>query len=185
MTRGLRLMPRPAARTCSRRSTRSLERLRARDRRADRPPVHRRCSPRSSCSSCSRNWSGLVPRVGRVEWLRAPDERRQHHPRPRARRASCTSRPRASASSASAATLGKFFPFYEFKNGIGAGLIALFVGLVELMLEFVKPVTLSMRLFGNIYGGEVALGVITGADHRDHPGRPARPRVHAQRRSRR
>ena len=34
------------------------------------------------------------------------------------------------------------------------------------MLEFVKPVTLSMRLFGNIYGGEVALGVITGADDR-------------------
>ena len=32
---------------------------------------------------------------------------------------------------------------------------------MELMLEFVKPVTLSMRLFGNIYGGEVALGVIT------------------------
>jgi F-type H+-transporting ATPase subunit a len=29
------------------------------------------------------------------------------------------------------------------------------------MLEFVKPLTLSMRLFGNIYGGEVALGVIT------------------------
>ena len=57
--------------------------------------------------------------------------------------------------------LGKFFPFYEFKNGIGAGVIALFVGLIELMLEFVKPVTLSMRLFGNIYGGEVALGVIT------------------------
>jgi F-type H+-transporting ATPase subunit a len=37
----------------------------------------------------------------------------------------------------------------------------MFVGLIELMLEFVKPVTLSMRLFGNIYGGEVALGVIT------------------------
>jgi F-type H+-transporting ATPase subunit a len=37
----------------------------------------------------------------------------------------------------------------------------MFVGLVELMLEFVKPITLSFRLFGNIYGGEVALGVIT------------------------
>jgi F-type H+-transporting ATPase subunit a len=57
--------------------------------------------------------------------------------------------------------LGKFFPVYEFRNGIGAGIIAMFVGLIELMLEFVKPVTLSMRLFGNIYGGEVALGVIT------------------------
>ena len=29
------------------------------------------------------------------------------------------------------------------------------------MLEFIKPVTLAMRLFGNIFGGEVALGVIT------------------------
>jgi F-type H+-transporting ATPase subunit a len=57
--------------------------------------------------------------------------------------------------------LGKFFPFGEFRKGIGAGIIGLFVGLIELMLEFVKPVTLSMRLFGNIYGGEVALGVMT------------------------
>ena len=57
--------------------------------------------------------------------------------------------------------LAKFFPFREFKNGFGAGAIAMFVGLVELLLEFVKPLTLSMRLFGNIFGGEVALGVIT------------------------
>ena len=45
---------------------------------------------------------------------------------------------------------------------IGAGVIALFVGVIEFFLEFIKPVTLAMRLFGNIYGGEVALGVITG-----------------------
>ena len=70
-----------------------------------------------------------------------------------------------------AATSGKFFPLYEFRNGIGAGIIALFVGLIELMLEFVKPVTLSMRLFGNIYGGEVALGVITALTIALHPGR--------------
>ena len=29
------------------------------------------------------------------------------------------------------------------------------------MLEFIKPITLAMRLFGNIFGGELALGVIT------------------------
>jgi F-type H+-transporting ATPase subunit a len=58
--------------------------------------------------------------------------------------------------------LSKFFPFYEFKKGIGAGLVAFFVGILELILEFIKPVTLSMRLFGNIFGGEVALGVVTG-----------------------
>ena len=57
--------------------------------------------------------------------------------------------------------LAKFFPLGEFRHGPGAGGIALFVGLIEFMLEFVKPVTLSMRLFGNIYGGEIALGVFT------------------------
>jgi F-type H+-transporting ATPase subunit a len=106
------------------------------------------------------NWSGLIPPVGRIEQLRAP-----------------TSDVNVTIGLALVAFiyfefqgfrrlgvggyLGKFFPLSEFRKGIGAGAIALFVGLVELMLEFVKPVTLSMRLFGNIYGGEVALGVIT------------------------
>ena len=58
--------------------------------------------------------------------------------------------------------LSKFFPVGEFQKGIGAGLVAFFVGILELLLEFIKPVTLSMRLFGNIFGGEVALGVVTG-----------------------
>ena len=51
---------------------------------------------------------------------------------------------------------------------------ALFVGLIEFMLEFIKPVTLAMRLFGNIYGGEVALGVITALTIVVVPGRVAR-----------
>ena len=59
--------------------------------------------------------------------------------------------------------LGKFFSLRAFREeGIGGGLISLYVGSIEFLLEFIKPVTLSMRLFGNIYGGEVALGVITG-----------------------
>ena len=37
----------------------------------------------------------------------------------------------------------------------------MFVGIIEFLLDLVRPLTLSMRLFGNIYGGEVALGVIT------------------------
>jgi F-type H+-transporting ATPase subunit a len=106
------------------------------------------------------NWSGLVPPIGKIEWLRAP-----------------TSDVNITIGLALVAFLffelqgfkalgvrgylSKFFPLGEFRNGIGAGIIALFVGLVELLLEFVKPVTLSMRLFGNIYGGEVALGVMT------------------------
>jgi F-type H+-transporting ATPase subunit a len=106
------------------------------------------------------NWIGLVPPVGRIELLRAPSSDVNitlglalvsflYFEFEGFRRLGVRG------------YLGKFFPIYEFKNGIGAGVIAMFVGIVELMLEFVKPVTLSMRLFGNIYGGEVALGVIT------------------------
>jgi F-type H+-transporting ATPase subunit a len=106
------------------------------------------------------NWSGLVPPVGKLEFLRAP-----------------TSDVNITIGLALVSFtifqaegfrnlgvrgyLSKFFPLGEFRNGIGAGFIALFVGLVELLLEFVKPLTLSMRLFGNIFGGEVALGVMT------------------------
>lgn len=106
------------------------------------------------------NWSGLLPFIGKVNFLRAP-----------------TSDVNITIGLALVAFvffeyqgfralgvrgyLSKFFPFGEFRKGVGAGIIAVFVGLIELLLEFVKPVTLSMRLFGNIYGGEVALGVIT------------------------
>lgn len=106
------------------------------------------------------NWAGLIPPIGKVEFLRAP-----------------TSDVNVTIGMALVSWiyfeyqgfrrlgirgyLEKFFPFYEFRNGIGAGAIAMFVGLIELMLEFVKPLTLSMRLWGNIYGGEVALGVVT------------------------
>lgn len=107
------------------------------------------------------NWSGFLPVVGRVPGLRAP-----------------TSDLNVTIGFALVSFfafhiegvrrlglggyLSKFFPLYEFKaNGVGAGAIAMFVGLVELLLEFVKPLTLSMRLFGNIYGGETALAVIT------------------------
>jgi F-type H+-transporting ATPase subunit a len=106
------------------------------------------------------NWVGLVPISGKVNYLRAP-----------------TSDVNVTIGLALCSFLifeiegirrlggrrylSKFFPFYEFKKGIAAGLIAMFVGVIELMLDFVRPLTLSMRLFGNIYGGEVALGVIT------------------------
>jgi F-type H+-transporting ATPase subunit a len=106
------------------------------------------------------NWSGLLPIFGKVEALRAP-----------------TSDVNVTLGLALVVFfyfqfqgfralgvrryLGKFFPLSAFKQGIGAGLIAFYVGLIEFLLEFIKPVTLAMRLFGNIFGGEVALGVIT------------------------
>jgi F-type H+-transporting ATPase subunit a len=108
------------------------------------------------------NWSGLVPPVGRIHELRAP-----------------TSDVNTTIGLALFSFglfhvegvralglrryLGKFFSLRAFRTeGLSGGMIALFVGVIEFLLEFIKPVTLAMRLFGNIYGGEVALGVITG-----------------------
>ncbi len=106
------------------------------------------------------NWSGLIPPIGKIDQLRAP-----------------TSDVNVTIGLALTSFvifqgegfrrlgvrgyLGKFFPIGEFRHGIGAGILAMYVGFIELFLEFVKPITLSMRLFGNIYGGEVALAVIS------------------------
>src|SRR6185369_16644739 len=88
------------------------------------------------------NWIGLIPPVGKIDLLRAP-----------------SSDVNITIGMALVSFLifhiegfrhlgvrgylGKFFPVYEFRNGIGAGIIAMFVGIIELMLEFVKPVTHS------------------------------------------
>ena len=106
------------------------------------------------------NWIGLVPPVGKIEQLRAPSSD-VNITIGMALISFTIFHVEGFRRLGVRGYLGKFFPFGAFRKGIGAGVIAVFVGLIELMLEFVKPVTLSMRLFGNIYGGEVALGVIT------------------------
>jgi F-type H+-transporting ATPase subunit a len=107
------------------------------------------------------NWIGLVSPVGKIEELRAPTSD-LNITIGLALLSFAVFEAEGFRKLGVVGYLGKFFPLYEFRNGVGAGSIALFVGLTELFLEFIKPVTLSMRLFGNIYGGEVALGVVTG-----------------------
>lgn len=54
---------------------------------------------------------------------------------------------------------GRFFPFGAFRHGIGAGLLALLVGMIELVSEFIRLISFSFRLFGNIFAGEVLIAV--------------------------
>ncbi len=106
------------------------------------------------------NWSGLVPPVGKVDLLRAPTSD-VNVTFGLAIVSFVTFHVSGMRALGIGGYFGKFFSLREFKNGVAAGLIALFVGLMEFILEFVKPITLAMRLFGNIYGGELALAVIT------------------------
>jgi len=107
------------------------------------------------------NWSGLMPVIGKVELLRAPTSD-VNITVGLALVSFVIFHVEGVRSLGVGGYLGKFFPLGEFRRGIGAGLIGLFVGVIEFLLEFIKPLTLAMRLFGNIYGGEVALGVVTG-----------------------
>ncbi|BDS07132.1 hypothetical protein NT6N_21720 [Oceaniferula spumae] len=53
-----------------------------------------------------------------------------------------------------------FAPKGEFKGGMLAGMVVIFflVGILEVISIAIRPVALSFRLFGNIYGGEQTLG---------------------------
>ncbi len=66
--------------------------------------------------------------------------------------------------------LGKFFQFkelfYGFRKSVGDGFIAIinfFVGLLDIVGELAKVVSLSLRLFGNMYAGDVLATLILGA----------------------
>lgn len=66
--------------------------------------------------------------------------------------------------------IGKFIKVKEvyqgFKNGIKSGLVSLidfFVGLLDIIGEVAKIISLSLRLFGNMYAGNVLMVIIFGA----------------------
>jgi F-type H+-transporting ATPase subunit a len=65
--------------------------------------------------------------------------------------------------------LGKYFRigpiFRGFTKSLGAGFIAIieaFVGLLDLISEFAKVISLSLRLFGNMLAGELLIAVVMG-----------------------
>lgn len=55
--------------------------------------------------------------------------------------------------------------FRAFKKGpmaVAVACIEFFVGLLEVISEFAKTLSLSLRLFGNIFAGEILIGVMMG-----------------------
>jgi F-type H+-transporting ATPase subunit a len=56
--------------------------------------------------------------------------------------------------------LSKFFAFSALKNG-PMGIIDIFVGLLELLSEFIRIISFTFRLLGNIFAGEVLLIFMT------------------------
>ena len=55
---------------------------------------------------------------------------------------------------------GKFFQFKALVSGGIFGLINFGVGFLELILEFIKVISFSFRLFGNIFAGALLLSIL-------------------------
>lgn len=55
--------------------------------------------------------------------------------------------------------LGHFLNFKALFTQGPIGIIHFFVGLLHIISEIVRPIALSLRLFGNIFGGEIVLTV--------------------------
>ncbi len=56
--------------------------------------------------------------------------------------------------------MGKFFRFKKILHGQVSGLIDVFVGVLEMLSEFIRIVSFTFRLFGNMTAGEILLLVI-------------------------
>jgi len=58
------------------------------------------------------------------------------------------------------AFLGKYFPIGKLASSPFYGAIGLLVGVLEFFLEFVKIISLTLRLFGNIFAGGLLLLIV-------------------------
>jgi F-type H+-transporting ATPase subunit a len=54
----------------------------------------------------------------------------------------------------------RWINFTGFKDGVLVGVVMILVGLIELFSELFRILTLTLRLWGNIWGGEIVLAVL-------------------------
>jgi F-type H+-transporting ATPase subunit a len=106
------------------------------------------------------NWLSVVPFVGQVGFLHAPTA--DYH----------TNFAMAILAFIAYQTEGfrhlkldypkRWFNFSGFKDGPFFGAIFILVGLIELFSELFRMLTLTLRLWGNVLGGEIMLAVMAG-----------------------
>jgi F-type H+-transporting ATPase subunit a len=108
------------------------------------------------------NWSGLIPVISLITW--AGGEHHEAFPLLKATTSDFNTTLGLALVSAAAThilslrTLGLKDYLSRF---LSINPIYLFVGLLELVSEVTKVLSLSFRLFGNIYAGEVVLGTVS------------------------
>ena len=104
------------------------------------------------------NWLSVVPLVGQVTWLHSPTA--DYHVN-FAMAVTCFAAYQVAGFRANGpGYLKRWINFSGFKDGVFIGVIMVMVGFIEFFSEIFRMLTLTLRLWGNILGGEITLGVM-------------------------
>jgi F-type H+-transporting ATPase subunit a len=105
------------------------------------------------------NWLGIVPLVGQIELLHSPTA--DYHINLGLAVTAFAMYQYAGVRQNRLGYFTRWINFTGFKEGWLVGPVMVLVGLIELFSELFRILTLTLRLWGNIWGGEIVLAVLT------------------------
>ena len=106
------------------------------------------------------NWLSVVPLVGQVEILHSPTA--DYHTNFAMAVLAFVAYQTEGFRHLGPSYLKRWFNFSGFRDGPFFGAIFVLVGLIELFSELFRMLTLTLRLWGNVLGGEIMLVVMAG-----------------------
>jgi F-type H+-transporting ATPase subunit a len=106
------------------------------------------------------NWLFIVPLVGQIELLHVPTA--DYHTNLGMALTGFVWYQAAGIRQNGLSYFTRWFNFTAFNEGPLVGGVMIFVGIIELLSELFRILTLTLRLWGNIWGGEIVLAVLSG-----------------------
>jgi F-type H+-transporting ATPase subunit a len=106
------------------------------------------------------NWLSVVPLVGQLKFLHSPTA--DYHTNFAMAVLAFVAYQTEGFRHLKLSYVKRWFNFSGFKDGPFIGLIFVMVGIIELFSELFRMLTLTLRLWGNVFGGEIMLVVMSG-----------------------
>jgi F-type H+-transporting ATPase subunit a len=105
------------------------------------------------------NWLSVIPLVGQIELLHAPTA--DYHTNLGLALTGFVWYQWAGIQQNGVGYFTRWINFTGFRDGVLVGVVMILVGLIELFSELFRILTLTLRLWGNIWGGEIVLSVLS------------------------
>ena len=106
------------------------------------------------------NWLSVVPFIGQVTFLHSPTA--DYHTNAAMAILAFVAYQTEGFRHLKLSYVKRWFNFSGFKDGPFIGVIFVMVGFIELFSEIFRMLTLTLRLWGNVFGGEIMLVVMSG-----------------------